>query len=443
MNGSVIRRIINPDKIEYFYVSVTRYLRKGSFSFIDQALFAGTNFILSIFLARWLPQEEYGAFSTVYSVFLLFGAIHTAVLGEPLMVYGVKKQGNEFQRYCTILLIIQIFINSFFSAIIFLYLKVNFRSDPLIAENYLGLAIGLPFILSQWFSRRIFYAQLKPEFAALGSAIYLVLMGGFFLVVRNYGFLSPVSIWLILGLSGFIVSILSLLIVKPCFQINIKEDIQNTIQEVKSYCGWNLVSTAIYWFSGQIIIVLVPVILDLTASANISAALNFYRPLNPVIQSITIIMLPSLSKELSDNKKRWHLNKGIFSIMILLIIGILVYGCIATVFSTQLELLIYGGKYTGLKPLIFLFTLSYSGSTVVSMITIFLKAIGNVKSTVKIWTLSSGLTICLLLPFSKLFGQEGAVLTLVISYMLASISAFFIARKTMKQKFFKGVYDYE
>ncbi len=36
----------------------------------DQSLFAGSNFIVSILLGRWLIPTHYGAFSTAYSVFL-------------------------------------------------------------------------------------------------------------------------------------------------------------------------------------------------------------------------------------------------------------------------------------------------------------------------------------------------------------------------------------
>ena len=77
---------------------------KGGFALIDQALFAGANFLVNILLARWLTPTEYGAFALAYSVFLLLGTFHTAIFTEPMMVFGAGKHAEQFEKYLGILL---------------------------------------------------------------------------------------------------------------------------------------------------------------------------------------------------------------------------------------------------------------------------------------------------------------------------------------------------
>ena len=67
------------------------WLGKGFWALLDQGLFSGANFLVNILLARWLPPEEYGAFAVAMSVFYLLAGFHTAVLTEPMMVFGAGK----------------------------------------------------------------------------------------------------------------------------------------------------------------------------------------------------------------------------------------------------------------------------------------------------------------------------------------------------------------
>ena len=46
------------------------WLTKGCLAVADQGVFAVSNFLLNILLARWLAPADYGAFALAYSVFL-------------------------------------------------------------------------------------------------------------------------------------------------------------------------------------------------------------------------------------------------------------------------------------------------------------------------------------------------------------------------------------
>src|SRR5258707_15848662 len=64
------------------------WARKVATAISDQGLIAGSNFTLSIVLARWLEPAHYGAYALAYSLYLLLNSFNQALLQEPLNVLG-------------------------------------------------------------------------------------------------------------------------------------------------------------------------------------------------------------------------------------------------------------------------------------------------------------------------------------------------------------------
>ena len=62
-----------PDSINGFSDWTTR----GFWAIVDQALFALSNLLINVLLARWLSPREYGAFVTAYVVLVLVSVAHT------------------------------------------------------------------------------------------------------------------------------------------------------------------------------------------------------------------------------------------------------------------------------------------------------------------------------------------------------------------------------
>ena len=53
---------------------------RGAWAVTDQGLYALSNALLNILLARWLAPAEYGAFAVAYSALLLIGVFHASRL---------------------------------------------------------------------------------------------------------------------------------------------------------------------------------------------------------------------------------------------------------------------------------------------------------------------------------------------------------------------------
>src|ERR1035437_4795337 len=81
-----------------------KYRERFPEAILDQGLFAGSNFLLNVLLARWIAPADYGAFALAYSVFLLLGVFHSALPTGPMLVFGPGKYRERFPEYIGILL---------------------------------------------------------------------------------------------------------------------------------------------------------------------------------------------------------------------------------------------------------------------------------------------------------------------------------------------------
>src|SRR5258708_26936586 len=61
---------------------------KGGFALADQGLISGSNFVISILLARWLVPEQYGAYAVAFGIFILLTVLYQSLLLEPMAVFG-------------------------------------------------------------------------------------------------------------------------------------------------------------------------------------------------------------------------------------------------------------------------------------------------------------------------------------------------------------------
>src|ERR1700688_469500 len=75
------------------------WIRKGTTAVADQGLLSGSSFLISVFLARQLPAEEYGAYALAFSIFLFISSFHNGLLLEPMSVFGPASYPDRLRSY--------------------------------------------------------------------------------------------------------------------------------------------------------------------------------------------------------------------------------------------------------------------------------------------------------------------------------------------------------
>ncbi|MEM4202805.1 MAG: hypothetical protein QXS54_01920 [Candidatus Methanomethylicaceae archaeon] len=408
-------------------IKIYRWIRKGTWSVVDQALFSGSNFLVNVLLARWLLPEEYGAFAVALSVFYLLAGFHTAVLTEPMMVFGAGKYRESFRKYLGMLL----YGHWGLSAVVVPALGIAalmfaHYGSPAMACALAGLAVASPFLLLIWLVRRACYVPMQPAWATVGSGVNLAsTLVGLFLLSRA-GLLSSFSGVVLLGAAAAIASLVLLILrLRPLvwgFAGNPTPVM--VLGDHWGYGSWNLVGMLAYWASGQVLMFLIPMFLGLAASAAVAAVWNLYRPVSLLMQSLGLVLLPVFSRWISEGMESRELRRHATRFALLFGGAVALYGLLLTVGAKPLLHLLYAGRYDEHWLLVGLFGLSTAASVATSVFLCALKALGRTQVVSEVWGLSAVLVSLSSGILIAMGGLEVALVGFALSYLIAGIIAY-------------------
>ncbi len=181
-----------------------RWVTKGGFAILDQGLISGSNFLISILLARWLIPAQYGAFSTAFSVFLFLSYVYQSLLSEPQAVFSGSAYRQCLRGYLKALLSIQAVVTAFGVVLLGGSAAIAYAMGK--ADGFpgalAGVAIASPCILFFWLLRRSYYMNLAPARAAMGAFIYFALTTSGLFVVYRKALISPFSAYLLMAIGA-------------------------------------------------------------------------------------------------------------------------------------------------------------------------------------------------------------------------------------------------
>jgi O-antigen/teichoic acid export membrane protein len=346
-----ITRWLNSNKT----TSLKSQITKSGIAVIDQGLFSGSNFILNIFLARWLSSNEYGTFSLVFAVFLFFSGFHNALVLEPLSVFGTSKYPKILKEYLAGQFIIHLFVTGF-SGVLIILAGVALYFLKIIDSNLLLFIVGpglfLPFMLLIWLARRSCYVFGRPILAFWVSVVYSVaLMSGAFFVHRSGGLFHVSLDWYFLF--GFASLAGSLLVFMNPAMVNFQvTGWLSWMREQWAFGKWIVLATFLNFAGTQVQIFVVAAQLDLGQAGVFRALQNFILPMVQVLTAITTLVLPMIAFDFGNGNLQAVKLKA-FKTSAGLTLGSFLYLVVLYLFSGQLENLLYGGKYSEFSPLIF------------------------------------------------------------------------------------------
>jgi O-antigen/teichoic acid export membrane protein len=329
-------------------------LHKGTFAIIDQGLFAGTNFLVYILLARWLTPSQYGSFAVAFSIFLFFGALYTAVIIEPMLVFGSGKYAGDQRRYIAILTYMHICLTLPLGILLVLVGLLLGHIYAIEVQNaMIGLAVSSPMILFLWLTRRAFYVRLKPAWSALGGLFYLSLFLGLIIIHRNIGDVSPASAFLVMGFSSLLVGLMLFYFLRPEWRIARNTSPMIMVSEHWKYGKWALGTAGLSWFPSNVYFVILPSIVGLAGVAAYRALLNLILPLQHCATAFSILLVPILANLRRDSRLcqvPTQLNN--YFRILMLISGL--YYILLILLKHHIFAILYGSQYKEVSNLIFI-----------------------------------------------------------------------------------------
>ncbi len=157
---------------------------------LDQGLIAGSNFVLSAALARWLPAAEYGAFAIAFTVLMLVANVYQALLLIPSLVLGPSVYRERLRAYVATLFRMHALTVVPLAAVCALVAWGLQARSATASEAAFGLALALPPVVLFWFARGALYLNLRSGEAALGAALYATAQLGTLFGLRAVGHAS-------------------------------------------------------------------------------------------------------------------------------------------------------------------------------------------------------------------------------------------------------------
>lgn len=423
-------------------LSVARaWSSKGALALLDQGLISSSNFIVGILLARTLAPDEYGAYALAFEVFLFLTIVYSALVLEPLSVFGPSVYRESNREYLGTLIRIHIVV----AAAIFVGLGVcawaleGFSPHGALATALVGVAIAAPCVLLFRLARRGFYVKLSPRQAAMGALIYgsVVLSG--LLVLYHYGLLSPFMAFLLMAAGAAITAPVMLVrLGTPVHFRLVKSKMVEVIRRHWGYGRWALGSAVAIWFSAAIYYPLLGSLHGLAEAGALKALMNFSSPVSQAFAAMSLLSLPYAARIHHQNKqgKRHHLAG---KLAIIYGGGTSLYWLIIVLFRQPIVHYLYAGKYLGVTNLIpwvalgSVFRISATSQAVI------LRGMQSPWLVFMAYVASCTVALVIGIPCTLAFGLRGSVFTLVVSSAVALVVAsILVYRRSPLAKQFAG-----
>jgi len=409
------------------------WLTKGTLAVADQGVFAVSNFLLNVLLARWLAPADYGAFALVYSVFLSLLLIHNALITTPMLVFGQGKYRTRFAEYLGVLLRIHIALMLPGSALLLLAAYPLSRVySPEIGRAFLALAVAAPFILLLWLLRRAFYARLDPIWAAASGVVYLIILVTATAALHSTGHLSPTTALLCMAMASLITCALLLLRLRPSFATD-TSTIRTVARDHWDYGKWVAAGAGPNWVTDNIYFLVLPAWLGLAQAGALKALLNLAQPASQSISALGVLLMPILVRDRATGG-----NSGMTRTMKLS--TVLFLGCSAAYmallweFRTHIFHALYGGKFSAYDswPLLAagLIPIAQGLPNVVGA------ALGAIeRPKLGFWadSWSAGFALLIGIPLAFRLGVGGALLGIALTYTVMGFLTLFYYLRSIRR----------
>ncbi len=402
-------------------------LTRGGFALLDQGLYSGANVLSNVLLARWLSGEQYGAFTVAFSMVFVLTAVHSALLIEPMLVFGAGKYGDRFPGYLRLLIDGHFLVALAASAASALAAAVLWRAGTAAAAGTLGgLALAAPFVLLAALARRAFYVVGQPGWSAVGSALYLLVVIGGMYAVNRRGALSGGTSLVVMGISGALTSLALLLILRPRLDRGSRRALtKEVLKDHWRYGRWAIGSSLLSSSSGAIYYLVVTAFLALQSVAVLRATQNLFAPLSQLSVSIAWFLMPWCAKRAhrlgpgSLTGDAVRISAGLFAAAILYLLLMVLAG-------PALMQLLYAGRYTGQAGLIVIVGFAQIVAALGGGVQVVLRAAGRSDLLFAVFAVGVSLTLLANLALVALWGFNGASAGIALFPLATGIAAWWL-----------------
>lgn len=345
-------------KLQTTQKQILKQAGKGIFAILDQGIYSISNFGLSILLARWLPEVEYGNLSVALILYFFLAGFHNAIILEPISILGTKKYAAQLKNYLASQYPLHIILSLSISIFTFLSAFLLFRSKLITSSIYqalAGLSLFVPLMLLTLLVRRIFYILSRPSTSMIVSLLYTT---GITVGVSVLYTFTDTSRWTFLIFVVY--GMASLISTLPLYWIEHMAPLRNSnftfplhmlFKEQWQFGKWVLAATFLNFIGTQIQFFSTSYFLAFDGSGIYRALQNVILPFIQASAAISAFFVPSIAlayskQDIQEVKKRSFRLAAFMSVVGIAYLAALIF------FPTAIENLLYGGKFEPYQSLI-------------------------------------------------------------------------------------------
>jgi O-antigen/teichoic acid export membrane protein len=307
----------------------------------DQSLYALSNLIIQIIVARSVSPEEFGAYSVGTTFFVVAVTIHQACIIEPMFVFSTQRYAVSMAAYHKRLRRGWSVIFGATVLVIGVGIAATLWSlgSPLLAKCVAAFAVVSPFALYMWLLRRMAFALGRFELAVLAGAIYSSTLLGMAGAFWYAGHLSAVLGICLTGVAAGLASI-SIGLLFPRSPVSTPPPHDMMRQHLR-YGRWAVGSEAVNWLINNGPILALPIWFGLSAAAQLRVVYLFFMPLLQIVAALTVLLLRHFTSLPPSTGYRATAMKYVW----LLFAGAALYSANAIAFGVALAPKIFGPQY--------------------------------------------------------------------------------------------------
>lgn len=403
--------------------SAGNVFQKGFWAVADQGLFAGSNCVINVMLARWLSPRQYGEFSTAFAAFLALGVIHTALLTEPMLVFSPDRYRDRHKHYFGTLIYGHLLVALAASLVLLAagwFLGRHGQFD--LSHALYAFAAAGPFILFLWLMRRMCYGQFNPKRAAMGGMLYMALMLTALAVSHRFAALTVALALTIIGGSSLISGLwlgFRHIDLRPSAEM-----FRDVTAEHVRYGRWATATQILGFIPGNIYYFLLPNLATIEQSGALRALNNLFMPLVQANTALCLLLLPAFvrTRGTADGKRLHRLS------LLVLAGGPLIYWIFVGTFARQAVGLVYGGKFLQYSNLVWIVGIPPIIAGAAGVYASLLRARGMVNAVFWGGFVAAVGAVTLGVALTRMYGLAGVCWSIVITYALHHITLWLFSR---------------
>lgn len=394
-----------------FMTRVIRWVSKGGLAILDQGLISGSNFMVSILLARWLMPDQYGAYAIAFGIYMMLSLVYQSLVLEPMGVFGGSVFRTNLRGYVRTLVSIHIVLSvSIFAALLGSWaISHQISSGSAVTGALAGIAFASPCLMLFALARRCFYVELSPAPAAAGAFIYsAVVLAGLYLVYQR-ALLSPFVAFLLLG-SGALITGTVLM-----FGVRSKLSGSGPAPHLREAWGrhwrygrWALAGCIAGWLPSYIYFPLLSSFTGMAESGQLKALMNLTLPFEQMKGALVMLVLPYAARIAEQNGTAGARVLGT-RLTLASIVGAVMYWAVIIPLHKPIFHIMYSGRYLDvayLLPALALGQVFWSATFGPSLALRAMESPASVFTALGIATLGS---LVVGVPATWAFGLKGAI----------------------------------